>query len=356
MNQVNNNTNKRKFQHFSLEERKIIERLLKNNYSISNIAKILGKNKSSVSREIKKGTRIKQVVNKTNNKYEPYFVDVEYYDATFANEKYERNKHASGRISQVFQLEFLCTELDRLIVKEGYAPDAALHIFMKNYPNEKCVCVKTIYNWIDCGFLKTKNIDLPLKVRRRPKKVHNISKKTRGTSIEERPKEVNDKIEFGHFEGDSVIPKGQKGQIITLTERKTKYSFTFRYENKSSKNIVNALGKLNKMIGGNLNKLVKSITFDNGTEFSSWEKIEKKYNIKVYFAHPYSSFERGINEHFNGMLRRKIKKSMSIKQITKHILEKATIWVNNMPRKNLGYQSALECFKRETKQLTKNLA
>lgn len=356
MNQLKCNTKQKKYQRFSLDERLVIKRMLADNKSLSDIAKVLGKHRSSISREIKRGSRVKTILNPTNKKYEPLYIDKIYYDPYFSNERYLSNKSASGEFAKVFEHEFMCKELDRLMLEEKYSPDIAVHEFKRLYPNEYCISVRTLYYWIDYGYMKTKSIDLLLKVKRTPtkkKKSGKNAKTLKGTSIEERPKEIDGKEEFGHFEGDSVIPKGQRGQIITITERKTRYSFTFRFTKKSSMNIVIAIGQIKKKFKEHFNLIMKTITFDNGSEFVTWSNIEEKYRVKVYYAHAYSSFERGTNEHFNGMLRRKIKKSMTIKDITEFKLEKATIWVNNMPRKKLNYHSAKEMFEKELKRLTK---
>ena len=356
MNTIKYTTNSKKYQRFSLIERNIIKRMLKDGKSQTEIAKVLGKHKSSISREIKRGTKTKTILNPTNKKYESLYITKIYYDPNFAHEQYLLNKNASGEFARVFEHELMCKELDRLMLEKKYSPDIAIKEFKCLYPNEYCISVKTLYNWINYGYMKTKNIDLLLKLRRRPKKKNKSGKNAKtlkGTSIEQRPEIINNREEFGHFEGDSVIPKQQKGQIITITERKTRYSFTFRFKNKSSKNIIIAMGQIKKVFKEKFNLMMKTITFDNGSEFVRWEEIEKKYRVKVYYAHAYSSFERGTNEHFNGMLRRKIKKSMTIKDITEYKLEKATQWVNNMPRKILNYKSSQELFEKEIKRLTK---
>ena len=356
MDKINYTIKIRKYQQFSLEERKIIKRMLGDNRTQTEIAKVLGKHRSSVSREIKRGLRTKTIVNPTNKKYEPYYKEVVYYDPNYAHEKYLSNKTAHGEFVKVFENEFMCKELDRLMLECGYSPDVAINEYKRLYPNEYCICVKTLYNWIDSGYMRAKNIDLLLKVRRKPKKQKKSGKDAKtlkGTSIEKRPEEVNSRIEFGHFEGDSIIPKNNKGQIITITERKTRFSFTFRFKKKFAKNIIIAIGRMKKIFKSKFNEVMKTITFDNGSEFVRWEEIEKKYKVKTYYAHAYSSFERGTNEHFNGMLRRKIKKNMTIKEITEFKLEKATAWVNNMPRRILNYKSAQELFEKEIKHLTK---
>ena len=352
MNQCNCSTKIKKFQHFSLDERKIIKNLIKMGESVTNIAKILGKHKSSVSREIKRGTVLNRKYNKSNKKYEPLYINVFVYDPYYANEKYLTNRENGKHLPSIFKFVSFVEMLDNLILKQKYSPDVALHILRQKFSDEKFVCVEIIYNWIENNYLKTKNIDLLLKVKRKKKKAKKKSKYHRGTSIEERPKEINNREEFGHFEGDSVIPKGRKGQIITITERKTRFAFTFKYKNKSAKNIVNAIGKIRKIFGNKFNSIMKSITFDNGTEFTSWKKIEKKYKVKVYFAHPYSSSERGSNENFNGILRRYIPKKMKFEEITDSLLEKATIHINNTIRRILNYKSSYECFKIELKKLT----
>lgn len=356
MNNINYTSSSKKYQRFSLDERLVISRMLKAGKPQIEIARVLGKHKSSISREIKRGTKTKTILNPTNKKYEPLYINKVYYDPYFSNQQYLLNKNASGEFTKVFEYEFMCKELDKLMLINGYSPDVAIKLFKHIYPNEYCICVKTLYNWINYGYMKTKNIDLLLKLRRKPPKQNKSGKNAKtmkGTSIEKRDATINDRNEFGHFEGDSVIPRLRKGQIITITERKTRYSFTFRFTDKSSKNILKAIAQIKRMFKDKFNIIMKTITFDNGSEFVRWEEIERKFKVKVFYAHAYSSFERGSNEHFNGMLRRKIKKNMTIKDITEFKLDKATKWINNMPRKILNYKSSQEMFERELKQLTK---
>ncbi|MDR2090398.1 MAG: IS30 family transposase, partial [Clostridiales bacterium] len=225
----------------------------------------------------------------------------------------------------------------------------------------KGVSDRTLYNWVDLGLLKTTKSDLPLTVRRKNKRKEKEQKRFYGDSIELRPESANNREELGHFEGDSIIGAGHKGQIITLVERKTRIGFMFKFEEKRARNILYVKKALQKRFGEDFCRIFKSITFDNGGEFAYNESIsgkdrkhpEKKGDIQVYYAHAYSSWERGSNENFNGIVRRYIPKKKNFCELTQNDIRRINEQINAIPRKLLNGKSAQEMFDEQVAALRK---
>lgn len=216
------------------------------------------------------------------------------------------------------------------------------------------VCVKTVYNYINDNKLKVKRIDLPIAVKRKKTVEKKEYLKTKGTSIDERPIHINDRLEFGHWEGDTVIGTKKDDEVLfTLVERKTRQTIIIKLKNRKSKNIYMAINKLEKKFGEEKFKMIfKSITFDNGNEFARFKDIEKKYNsknfrTKVYFAHPYCSWERGTNERHNRIIRKFIFKGTPIKNYSNSFIDFITEVINNSSKKVLGYKSSQILFNQE---------
>lgn len=219
--------------------------------------------------------------------------------------------------------------------------------------NLETMSTKTFYNYVHQGRTSIKSIDLPRMVRRKTKKNWKtyIPKRQKGTSITERPDHINERDEFGHWEGDLVTgPRdGQNGAYLTLLERKTRFYYMIPISSKSSKKVYMQINKLHKFYGEHFKDIFKSITFDNGNEFSRWKDMEIKPNTKeqrtkIYFGRPYHSCDRASNENCNALVRYFIKKGTDINTIDK----KASIDINNKinqkKRKILGYLPAEKLF------------
>jgi len=154
--------------------------------------------------------------------------------------------------------------------------------------------------------------------------------------IDERPAHVDLKEEVGHWEGDTVY--GQDGYLVTLTERVSKLLLTVRVKNKTKKLVTRAIKKMLKPF----RSICKTITFDNGGEFAGHEKIARALGCNIYFAKPYHSWQRGLNENTNGLLRRFFPKGMKIGGLAKKDIEAAQRSINMRPRKALNYLNPLE--------------
>ena len=154
--------------------------------------------------------------------------------------------------------------------------------------------------------------------------------------ISERPSSVDDKQEVGHWEADTVY--GQDGYLVTLVERVSKLLLTCRVKNKTKQAVTDAINGLLKPFTSHC----LSITFDNGGEFAGHEAIKKALKCDTYFARPYHSWERGLNENTNGLLRRFFPKGMAIAGVPEIEIEQAQFMINIRPRKTLNYLSPYE--------------
>ncbi len=214
------------------------------------------------------------------------------------------------------------------------------------FKREEIVCTKTLYNYVSLGLLNPiKNIDLPLKVRRK-----NFSSKVRahkkklGRSIEERDKKINDRADFGHLECDLIVGNiSDDDVILNIVERKTRYSFAYKLPNKKVSSTMKAFDDFKNLFGENFEKVFHTITTVGGYEFSSLADLEKASKILVYFAHPYSSWEKGSVENLNGLFQRFIPKSKSIRD-RPNTFQMLFFGQILLPRKIRGYSTSEECF------------
>ena len=228
--------------------------------------------------------------------------------------------------------------------------------------------VPTIYKYIAKGlFLNLTQEELPRhgKKKHKYKKVKknkSASRAPAGESIEQRPEEIDEREEFGHWEGDTVYSgKGKRKTtraLLTLTERKTRKEIIIAIPNRKAETVVKALDALERKLGARrFRAIFKSITFDNGTEFAAAEELERSCinkhlpRTKVYFCHPYSSWERGTNENTNGMIRRRFPKGTNFAAVTNAQITQAENWINNYPRKILGYKSSEIVFRECLREL-----
>src|SRR5699024_8074216 len=238
--------------------------------------------------------------------YQKYYPDV----GARVYKENQKNCGSSNRLMTSWK--FILFAEDK-IMKEKWSPDAVVGYAKKQEFFESIPCTKTLYNWIDNGDLKIKNMNLALKLRRNTKSSKSRNnKKIFGTSIEERPESIETRKEFGHWEIDTVLGHKTKDQaLLTLVERKTRMAIVRRIFSKSAPAVNDALKGIFRQYP-DVQQTFKSITVDNWSEFSELSEQGEGKSIDVYFAHPYASWERGTNESHNGLLRRFIKKGQSI--------------------------------------------
>ena len=193
------------------------------------------------------------------------------------------------------------------------------------------------------------------------KKKRKVQKRVQaGDSISQRPDYIDTREEFGHWEMDTVVgPQGKSKKVmLVLTERKTRKEIVYLMQDRKAQTVVKALNTIERSYGERLFRNVfKTITVDNGVEFSDAEGLErsrrnkKKKRTKVYYCHPYSSCERGSNENANRLIRRHIPKGVNFDKKRQSEIKEIETWINNYPRKLFGYNTAEEQFVYEMEKL-----
>ena len=313
---TNYSTTNQSYKHLSEAKRGEIEAYLSVGLKPAEIARRLGRNRSTITREMNRGsiTQVKQV-NGQKVYYQHYYADA-------AHNCYRQVRKASyylklDRVSDDFLTKFTEAMREKPRV---HSVDTFVHTYRLQHVDAVVPSTKTLYNYIHQGLLEIKVIDLPI-----------------GKSIEEKPEEINNRSRFGDWEIDSVLGLKTVGEpsILTLVERQTRYAVTKKLVEKKAEYVNQAVLECMKRYP------IKSITADNGNEFSSLSKIE---GLDVYFAHAYSSYERDTNENFNGLLREFIPKGTSLKELNPTLLEDYTKAINERPRRIHSYQSAKKLF------------
>lgn len=244
------------------------------------------------------------------------------------------------------------------MIKKGYSPSAILdYISTNNLRFETKVCRATLYSYIDKGIFQGISAkDLlrqgKLKKRKRKEKTGKALPHIEN-SIEKRPSEVRTRTTFGHWEFDSVIGTQEKGYtILSFTERKTRMQLVIRSKDKTAASTVAALNGIERRIGKtNFRRIFRTMTCDNGCEFSDTSGLEHSPNgterTHVYYCHPYCSSERGSNENQNGFIRRFVPKGTAISRYTPQRLREIQDYINDYPRRLFDGQSARAMFNRE---------
>ncbi|WP_160680718.1 IS30 family transposase [Clostridium sp. C8-1-8] len=348
MDYQNNNTELRKNKHLNFKERMIIQLRIKDGHSAYRIAKELGRPINTVLNEIRRGTTIQVKQGKR----------IEIYLADTGEAVYKKNLiNCCSTFKRLKCSEFIKYTVDK-IKNASWSPDACVGRAIANgsFKRSQMVCTKTLYNYIDLGLLDVKNTDLPIKLRRntKPTRIKKHKKKL-GSSISDRPVEINTRNEFGHWEIDTVI--GEKSNndnaLLTIVERKTRYAMVVNIAAKTAEAATDALNRVRSLFGDQFSQVFKTITGDNGSEFANLSTLENETDTKVYFTHPYSSFEKGTNERHNGLIRRFIPKGNRISNYTSDEIAFIEEWMNTLPRRILNYKTPEELFESHLDQIYK---
>ena len=264
----------------------------------------------------------------------------------------DNRSHCRRNYDALEKRRFLQYVEDHFTGSDQWSLDACAERALLDGAFQRCetLCTKSLYNYVDLGLIGIKNIDLPQKLSRNTK-IHrcNQNKRILGRSIEERPQNVETREEFGHWETDLVIGQkaGQDNVLLTLLERKTRQLSIIRLPDKSAESVLNAFEKMRADLGAPYSKVFRTITTDNGSEFSRLSELENGTETKVYFTHPYTSCEKGSIENHNGLLRRFIPKGKRIADYSNEDLLTVELWANGLPRNILGYQTPDEAFDEE---------
>ncbi len=159
-------------------------------------------------------------------------------------------------------------------------------------------------------------------------------------SIDQRPAIVDEKKRIGDWEGDTIIGKDHCGVIASLVERKTQFTVLTAPQTKKAETVRQFI---EKALAPHQDR-VHTITYDNGLEFAEHQKMAEALSAKIFFAHPYASWERGLNENTNGLIRQYLPKSMTLNKVTQKELQYIMDRLNHRPRKSLGFKTPYELF------------
>jgi IS30 family transposase len=321
---------KNTYKRLQLDERIEIEKMLAQRFSISQIALKLNRNKSTISREI---TKLK-----TN-----YFA---LNAQAFATGKQCDRRWRKSKINQNPELKkFIYQHL-----KLRWSPHLIVTMLKRNFPNNKAMQVshESIYLHIYVHVKKELKNQLISELRQKRKYRGNVrrglDKRTiikDPIRIDERPTEVLSREVPGHWEGDLIIGKNRESAIGTLNERTSRTVIIVPLKNKDSQAVRIAFEKAFKTIPRHMKK---TLTYDNGSEMAQHKEFTKNTKIKVFFAHPYSPWERPTNENSNGLIRDYFPKGTDFNLVTKKQLKEVQNQLNNRPRNVLDYQTPIEVF------------
>lgn len=338
----------RHYAHLSESERGQIQAMLKLKLSPRMIAAELRRDPSTIYREIKRNS-VDQLDYELRS-YKAYFADT-------AQILYRKARENCGCPYKLAAIPDLIAQIENLILTRKWSPDAAVgHLRRQGTIGTPDITTKTIYNYIHMGLSKVKPIDLHLKVRRKIPHVHRpVIRDTRENSIDKRPETVNNRSEFGHWEIDTVIGKqGNAPVLLTLVERMTRQEIIMKLKDKTAASVVDAIDLLEIQYGTRFERIFKSITADNGTEFAYTASMQQSIlntaqRTQIFYAHPYRSGERGSNENGNALIRRFIPKGRPLDDVSEETLERIQNWINSLPRRILGYQSSNEVYAKHFK-------
>ena len=329
---------RKKGQHLGSEERGAIKALKKQGYGIRAIARVIGCAPSTVSNELARGTPPR----KSNKGKAPG------YSPKLGAAVYKAHRTNSRKPRKADSCKAFITWVTKQVREHKWSLDACCGYAKRKllYRKDEMVCTHTLYNMAWADLLPIQVTELPEALRRKHKKVKERENKKRyGTSITERPEVASLRIEEGHWEGDTVVGKrdGQEAVILSLLEKKTENYLAIRIPGKTSEAVMQAMLALRTEYGERFSQIFKTITVDNGSEFADFAQVEG-WGSQVFFAHPYTSWERAQNERHNGLLRAFVPKGVSIEQFTDEDILAAADELNGRPRKKLGYRTPEELF------------
>lgn len=344
MEQTKHNTLKRKWQQLTERDRYKIEALHQQGLTPAEIGAALTpcRDRRTIEREISRGLTLQRNHDLTEKMV--YLADV-------GQREHDEKAANKGRGLKIGHDHKLAQYLEQKIGCEKWSPDAAIgSIAEQGLQFEVSLCTKTVYNMIDRGdFLNLTNEDLPVKKdgkKRNYNKVRRVAlNNTKGRSIEERPETIENREEFGHWEMDCVMGS-TKPCLLVLTERASRRELIFKLPSKTQANVISVIDSLEMQYKGSFKELFKSFTMDNGSEFLDMSSLERSQltpnspRTTCYYAHPYSSWERGSNENANKLIRRFIPKGSDIGKYSDEDIARIEHWMNNYPRRILGYKTA----------------
>jgi IS30 family transposase len=332
--------------HLKAFERDIIALRLHQNVKQNKIAQELNRDPSVISREIRRNSTYVNWFDSPRGTEMMYFPDK-------AQKKYRKRINKSN-----VNYPFKSPNLMRYVVsglEKEWSPDTISGKLKKDFPDDSSMRISHEKIYQDCftqyGISQGWNKMLLRGKNKRADRVYKTARADRipgRIDIDERPVEADERSEFGHWEIDTVWSSDRYYGLLVIVERKTRYTYVSLIPRKNKEEVLKSIKKLLL----DKKELVKSITFDNGSEFAGHRDIAELLDCDTYFCKPYSSWERGTCENTNGRIRRRYPKKTNFKKIRESdLLETLKILVNNHPRKCLNYDTPSELFEIEVQKI-----
>lgn len=315
------------YKYITLEERVKISILLKEKKGPSEIGRILGKDKSVISREIKR--------NSSPGSYQ-------IYSGVQAQKRFDERAKKKGRKSKIDDQMKL--EIKERLVKKWSPEQIVGRCKIDKVP---MASHETIYLYIYEDKKNGGDLFNNLRQSHRTRRKRRNKNDSRGQiidriSIKDRPKVVEKRKRIGDWEGDTIVGHRHKSQIGTMVERMSKLTIIVALNQKTAQETADQFVREMK----NTALPIYTITFDNGKEFSNHKQIAKELKTDVYFADPYSSYQRGTNENTNGLIRQYFPKGTDFSKVTIEHLKEVENELNNRPRKKLKFLTPNEYFRK----------
>jgi IS30 family transposase len=308
--------------HLTLEEREVIAQMHREGKMQSQIAHRLGRHKSTISRELRR--------NRSRNGYW----------AVAAQRKAEKRRRERPWVGKMERPEVRRYVQERL--RWRWSPDQIAGRSRSDFPHDRRrqISAPTIYAWIRAEQARGKHWQRYLRRlgRKRPDR-ENRGRLPASTSIEGRPTVVDRRSRYGDWEGDTIVGANRRGGAVTLVERKSGYVLLGKVANLQAATVRQAAAG---RYATTPTTLRKTLTLDNGKEFAEHKQLEAEAELKIYFAKPYSAWQRGTNENTNGLVRDFLPKGTDLANIPDYRFAKVEQLLNDRPRKRLGYRTPNE--------------
>ena len=308
--------------HLTLEEREVIAHMHRAGKMQTQIALRLCRSKSTISRELRR--------NRSRNGYW----------AVAAHRKAQRRRSGRPWVGKLQRPEVRRYVRERL--QQRWSPDEIAARSRSDFPRDRRrqISHQTIYTWIRTEDAKGRKWQRFLRRlgRKRPE-VEKRGKIPARVSIEGRPAVVDRRGRYGDWEGDTIVGANHRGGAVTLVERKSGYLLMGKVLNLRAATVRQVTAERYRSMPP---RLLKTLTLDNGKEFAEHDQLAAETALKIYFAKPYCSWQRGTNENTNGLIRQFFPKGTDLASIPQHRFTRVQQLLNDRPRKRLGYRTPHE--------------
>lgn len=320
-------------------ERYQLEAMRRNKIPVSEIARQLNRSRQTIYNELRRGSYLHTIGG---------YRDVVRYSAEKGQDIRRRASRRKGRTAKAGDDPAYLAFLEAMILDCKYSPAAALEE-AKRAGFTTTICVSTLYAYITRRrFKRLRDIDLPEKVSRKPRKKSEAKvAHPKLPSIEKRPEEIRQRTAFGHWEMDLMVSaKGGRAALLVMTERRSRREIIALIPDKCAESVRRAIDRIERSTPQFRSKF-RTITTDNGSEFLEYEKLirscrSKAQRFEVYYCHSYAAWEKGSCENHNRMIRRFFPKGTNFDEVTPQQVAAVQDWMNNYPRKILGWKTPNE--------------